>query len=102
MPDFRRNCLNIIRQIPAGKVATYGQIAEMAGFPRHARQVGYTLRNLEADCNLPWHRVVNAQGGVSPRGISGSDDFQKLLLEAEGVEFGVHGRINLDRHLWQP
>lgn len=92
----------VVKRIPEGRVATYGQVAALAGYPRHARQVGYTLSALDADTNVPWHRVINARGKVSLRGLSGSDDFQRLLLEEEGVEFGVGDIISLDRYQWQP
>lgn len=93
---------DIIKNIPEGRVASYGQIAALAGHPRHARHVGFALSSLDNDSSLPWHRVVNAQGAISPRGFSGSDDFQRLLLEEEGVEFSLHNRINMRRYQWQP
>ncbi len=92
----------IIRQIPAGKVASYGQIAKLAGFPRHARHIGRLLANAPQAEKLPWHRVVNAQGKISPRGLDGSDDFQRILLEEEGVAFGLQGRIPMATYQWQP
>lgn len=93
---------SVIRRIPKGRVATYGQIAVLAGIPRHARQVGYALANTPDDLSLPWHRVVNAQGRVSLRSRPGSDDFQQVLLEAEGIEFGLAGKISLARYQWNP
>ena len=92
----------IIRRIPRGRVATYGQIAALAGMPRHARQVGYALAHAPDDVVLPWHRVLNASGRVSLRARPGSDDFQHVLLEAEGVEFGLGGRIKLSKYQWVP
>lgn len=91
----------VIRRIPAGWVATYGQIAAMAGLPRRARLVGRVLQTLEAGSDVPWHRVVNAKGEVS-RGLSrnGSDRVQQRLLEAEGVEFDARNRFNLERFRW--
>jgi len=95
--DFFR----IIRRIPHGHVATYGQIAGLAGFPRHARYVGQALRSLAGSAAaIPWHRVVNAQGTISPRGIDGSDELQRRLLEAEGIAFDEHGRIDMRRWQW--
>lgn len=73
--------------IPRGRVATYGQVAELAGYPNHARYVGSTLRNLPADTALPWHRVVNAKGELSFPQNSFQYQQQKRLLEAEGIEF---------------
>ena len=94
-----------VKKIPRGKVATYGQIALLAGMPRAARQVGYALRATPANIKIPWHRVINAQGRVSMRlhdWQSGSDDYQRVLLEAEGVEFSVESKINLKKFQWRP
>src|SRR3954468_11782518 len=77
----------IIRRIPRGRVATYGQIAELAGLEGHARQVGYALHNLPERSDVPWHRVVNSRGEISPRSAGDSHELQKFLLEEEGVEF---------------
>ena len=86
-----------VRKIPRGRVATYGQIASLAGLEGHARQVGYALHNLPARSNVPWHRVVNARGEISPRSAGDSHELQRLLLEAEGVEMDLRGRIDLKR-----
>jgi methylated-DNA-protein-cysteine methyltransferase-like protein len=83
----------VVRRIPRGRVATYGQVAELAGLPGRARQVGY---------DVPWQRVINAQGRVSPRSAPGFDLTQRWLLEAEGVVFGPDGRVDLERHRWRP
>jgi methylated-DNA-protein-cysteine methyltransferase-like protein len=74
-------------------VASYGQIAELAGLDGHARQVGYALHALPPDSGVPWHRVVNAKGEISPRSAGDSHELQRMLLEAEGVEFDEKGRI---------
>jgi methylated-DNA-protein-cysteine methyltransferase-like protein len=92
----------VVRRIPRGRVATYGQIAALAGIPRHARQVGYALSHMPDDLVLPWHRVLNSSGCVSLRSRPGSDDFQQVLLEAEGVEFGLGGRVKLSKYQWEP
>jgi methylated-DNA-protein-cysteine methyltransferase related protein len=89
-------------RIPVGHVATYGQIATLIGFPRHARQIGYALAALENNTSIPWHRVVNARGKISPRGIYGSDDYQRLLLEEEGITFNDNDSISLKQFQWQP
>jgi methylated-DNA-protein-cysteine methyltransferase-like protein len=92
-----------IRKIPRGKVATYGQIAKLAGRPRHPRLVGYALFNSDEDSRLPWHRVVNAKGEISySPSRRKADQLQRLLLEAEGVAFSERGRIDLARYRWQP
>ncbi|MGE0640146.1 MAG: MGMT family protein [Thermoanaerobaculia bacterium] len=94
----------VIARIPPGRVATYGQISALAGLPRHARQVGYALAALPDDSDLPWQRVVNARGEVSPRGGAdlGRSGFQRHLLEEEGVVFDLSGRIDLERFRWRP
>ena len=92
----------IVAAIPEGRVATYGQIAGMLGMPRHARQVGYALAATPAELSIPWHRVVNARGEISPRRKPGYDEFQRILLEDEGVVFDAGGRISLQRFQWRP
>lgn len=77
----------VVALIPAGKVATYGQVAALAGMPRHARLVGRTMRNLPAGSRLPWHRVVNASLKISLRRGSAGHQEQRGRLEAEGIEF---------------
>ena len=93
---------SLVRGIPKGRVATYGQIAALAGFPRHARQVGYALSALTADASVPWQRVINARGEISKRVKPGYPDLQRLLLEDEGVVFDHRGRVDLQRFQWQP
>lgn len=90
-----------VRNIPRGRVATYGQIAELAGLEGHARQVGYALHNLPERNDVPWHRVINAKGEISPRSAGDSHELQRMLLEAEGVEIDLRGRIDLRRYRWQ-
>ena len=93
----------LVKKIPRGKVATYGQLAKLLGLPRHARHVGYALAATPENVKTPWHRVINAQGRISLRLTnwqSGSDDLQRILLEAEGVVFDVSGKINLKRFGW--
>lgn len=91
----------VIRRIPRGRVATYGTVAREAGSPGRARQVGYALAALPDGHDVPWQRVVNARGEVSPRSAAlGYERLQRTLLEAEGVEFDARGRIDLDRFGW--
>jgi methylated-DNA-protein-cysteine methyltransferase-like protein len=89
-----------VRRIPRGKVATYGQIAELAGLPNHARLVGYALHAL-GDEGVPWQRVINARGQVSPRSVPDWAGLQRRLLEGEGVRFDDRGRIDLRRFGWK-
>lgn len=91
----------VIRKIPRGRVATYGQIAELAGIDGHARQVGYALHALPQGSSVPWHRVVNSLGEISARSSDDSDELQRKLLEAEGIELDHRGRIDLRRYRWE-
>jgi methylated-DNA-protein-cysteine methyltransferase-like protein len=92
----------VVVMIPRGKVATYGQVASLAGLPGGARRVGRFLSQLPAGTRIPWHRVVNASGGISlPPGSSGQRR-QRTRLRAEGIAFTKAGRISLGRFGWQP
>jgi methylated-DNA-protein-cysteine methyltransferase-like protein len=90
----------VVRRVPYGRVATYGMVAELAGFPRQPRLAGYALRH--ADDSVPWHRIVNARGEISPRAQSDSVRLQRKLLEMEGIAFNEAGRIDLKRYRWRP
>lgn len=92
----------MVRRVPRGRVATYGQIAALIGAPRNARQVGSVLRSLPEGSRVPWHRIVNACGGVSARGESVCEGLQRHLLEAEGVEFDDRHRVDLTHYQWKP
>lgn len=92
----------VVRRIPKGRIATYGQIAEVAGLANHARQVGYALSSVGQRDDVPWQRVVNARGEVSLRSGGGWDEIQRSLLEDEGVEIDARGRIDLTRYRWKP
>jgi methylated-DNA-protein-cysteine methyltransferase-like protein len=91
----------VVRRIPRGRVATYGQVAELAGLEGHARQAGYALHALPAKSNVPWHRVINARGEISLRRGSDASELQRLLLLAEGVQFDDQGRISLALFRWK-
>ncbi len=92
----------VVRQIPVGKVATYGQVAELAGLIGKPRVVGYALYKVAPDDNIPWQRVINAKGEISTSAFrDGSDDLQRVLLEEEGIEFDGN-KINLGKYRWQP
>ena len=101
--DTHRAIYAVVGRIPAGSVATYGQVAGLAGLPGRARLVGYALSALAGRSAIPWHRVVNAQGRISPRSCGSDADMeQRLRLEQEGVNFDDNGRIPLERFLWRP
>jgi methylated-DNA-protein-cysteine methyltransferase related protein len=93
---------NIVRRIPPGRVATYGQVAALAGLAGHARQVGYALHALPEESTVPWHRVVNARGGISVRSIHGAELVQQQLLAREGVRLDARGRVHLSQVQWAP
>lgn len=90
-----------VRRVPRGSVATYGQIAAVAGLPGRARQVGYALAALSSATALPWQRVVNAAGAISLRSAPGGTT-QRILLEREGIAFDARDRIDLRRFGWRP
>lgn len=102
MPTFFETVYKAVREIPAGRVCTYGQVALMAGSPGAARQVGWALHCLPAGSDVPWHRVVNSRGGISLRGRLGEAELQRERLEAEGIEFNANGFINLDHFGYRP
>lgn len=92
----------MVRQIPAGQVATYGQIAELIGLYGRARVVGYALFRVAPESEIPWQRVVNAKGMISKSPLrQGSDEFQRMLLEQEGVVFNAQEQIDLQRYRWR-
>jgi methylated-DNA-protein-cysteine methyltransferase-like protein len=92
---------DVVCRIPKGWVATYGQVAAMAGLPRRARLVGRVLQHLDPATKIPWHRVVNAKGEVSyAPSRNGGDALQRRLLEKEGVEFNDGNRFELERYRW--
>jgi methylated-DNA-protein-cysteine methyltransferase-like protein len=95
-----RRIHRVVSRIPKGRVATYGQIARLAGLRGQARLVGYAMHALPSGTRVPWQRVVNARGEISLPGSSAIR--QRERLEREGVRFDARGRIDLDRFLWQP
>jgi methylated-DNA-protein-cysteine methyltransferase related protein len=96
---FRVAVFALVRRIPAGQVVTYGQVAALLGRPRAARAVGGAMKRCPDD--VPWHRVVNAQGGISRRRHEGSMLTQRIRLEQEGVRLR-RGRVPLARYRWEP
>ncbi|ENU31280.1 MULTISPECIES: MGMT family protein [unclassified Acinetobacter] len=98
--ELHRQILEVIALIPNGKVASYGQIAKLAGLPKHARFVGYVLKHLDKDSKIPWHRVINAQGKISVLRINDKgENIQQSLLEQEGV-YLLNGKVNLKVYGW--
>ena len=102
MQDYIREFYGIIQLIPKGKVATYGQIAKLAGLPKHARHVGFALKNMADDTAVPWHRVINSQGEISLSKEDGlGENIQIVKLQSEGVVV-LNGKVNLKLFQWIP
>jgi methylated-DNA-protein-cysteine methyltransferase related protein len=103
MTSFFDQVYAVVRQIPPGKVASYGQVAALLGHPRAARTVGWALAALREheEQDVPWQRVINAQGRISIRNMEHAPEEQQLLLEAEGVEFSDRGLIDWKRYGWE-
>lgn len=99
-PAYRERVYKIVRKIPAGRVMTYGQIAELLGEGYTPRTVGFVMHNSPDD--TPWHRVVNASGGCSTLGIVLPHNKQQLMLENEGVVFNKSGKCSLEEFIWIP
>lgn len=98
--ELARQILQVVALIPYGKVASYGQIAKMAGLPKHARLVGYILKHLETDAEIPWYRVINSQGKISLSKLNDrGDKIQCLKLLEEGVMV-IGDKINLKQYQW--
>jgi methylated-DNA-protein-cysteine methyltransferase-like protein len=91
----------VIRRIPRGRVATYGQVADLAGIPGQPRRIGYALSALAPDSGIPWHRVINAQGKISFPPRSAHEKLQRRLLTQEGVVFDSTGHTNLSLFRWR-
>jgi len=101
MNSITNRIVEAIRRIPPGRVATYGQIALIAGNPRASRLVVWVLHTASEKENLPWHRVVNRNGKISLKRGSGYD-LQKRLLQEEGITFDTDDTIDFNRFLWEP
>jgi methylated-DNA-protein-cysteine methyltransferase related protein len=92
----------VVRQIPIGKVTTYGRVADLAGLYGKSRLVGYAMFQVDPNSDIPWQRVVNAKGEISYSiARDGGDYMQKILLEREGILFNDRGKIDLKQYLWQ-
>ena len=100
--ELYRQILEVVALIPYGKVASYGQIAKMAGLPKHARLVGYVLKNLDQQSQIPWHRVINSQGKISVTRLNNQgENVQQHLLAEEGV-YVLNGKVNFKTFGWLP
>lgn len=102
MPGVFERIYEVVRKIPQGNVATYGQIAALAGNPRWARVVGYALHVNPEPGKIPCHRVVNREGKTTPAFAFGGEDIQRQLLESEGIVFSPNGTVDLEEYLWKP
>lgn len=101
LEDWQQEIWQWLAAVPRGRVASYGQLARLAGHPRHARHVGSILRRLPADSRLPWHRILRSSGELAFPAGSAAWERQRDRLEAEGVVL-VGGRVNLARYGWKP
>jgi len=102
MVSTYRKIYDVVRQVSRGRLATYGQIAGLAGLAGHARQVGYALHTLPENSDVPWQRIVNARGEISIRSNPFAGDVQRQMLEEEGVFAELNGRYSLNRYGWRP
>ncbi len=102
-PSFRDRVYELVLRIPAGRVMAYGQVARVLGPGYDARAIGNIMHGTPKDeRNIPWHRVINAQGGCSTAGLTVPPDLQQRLLETEGVSFNDKGRCEISKYLWTP
>ncbi len=102
MNDLYQRIYEVVQAIPPGKVATYGQIAQLAGNPRASRAVGWAMHGAPAELSVPCHRVVNQAGTLAHSGVFGGREVQRAMLESEGVEFLPGDRIDMRKCLWRP
>ena len=96
----KKAILDVVGSIPSGFVSTYGIVASLANFSGSARYVGWVLSGLPQDTPIPWHRVINSKGKISPRSDGGDHRFQRDLLEAEGIKF-CGGRVDMSKYCWK-
>ncbi len=102
MGEYFDKVYEVVKKIPKGKVATYGQIAFLTGKPRGSQRVGFALHANRNPEEIPCHRVVNRFGRVATGYKFGGENIQRKILESEGIEFGPDGTIDLDKYLWRP
>ncbi|WP_312966960.1 MGMT family protein [Acinetobacter gerneri] len=99
--ELARQILEVVIRIPKGKVASYGQIARMAGLPKHARLVGYVLKHLDKTSEVPWYRVINSQGKISLSKLDEKgQNIQIIKLREEGI-LAANGKVDLKQFAWQ-
>ena len=101
-PDINHRIWQVVASIPAGQVATYGDVARHAGIPGAARRVGRALQGLPGDTAIPWHRVINARGCISLPADSAGSYTQRQRLEAEGIVFRPNRSVDLRKYRWLP
>lgn len=99
-PPFRSRVLDLVRAVPRGRVASYGDIAALAGSPRAARGVGAALQGLGDEADVPWWRIVNRSGRLTIPPDHGLRALQRALLERERVRFTPEGAVDMERHRW--
>ena len=100
--NFYERVYELVRHVPYGKVVTYGQVAALLGAPHAARAVGYALRALSEGSDVPWHRVINREGQISSRHPASGPILQRILLQAEDVDFDAQDRVDLSYYRWDP
>lgn len=98
---FFQKVYEVVSRIPEGKVATYGGIGRLLGYPRGAKIVGWAMRSAPSELSLPCHRVVKVTGELSPGYVFGDYEIQRGMLEAEGISFRADGTIDMEKHLWE-
>lgn len=102
-PSYRARAYELVLRIPAGRVMSYGLVAKVLGVGYDARAIGNIMyATPKDDRNIPWHRVINSQGGCSTAGVTTPPDLQQRLLETEGIVFNDKGRCAIDEYLWTP
>lgn len=102
-PSFRERVYELVLRIPAGRVMSYGSVARVLGAGYDARAIGNVMHATpDDDRAIPWHRVINSQGGCSTAGLTTPPDLQQRLLEAEGIVFNEKGRCEIAKYLWTP
>jgi methylated-DNA-protein-cysteine methyltransferase-like protein len=100
-PGYRDRVYELVKQIPPGRVMTYGQIAEILGEGYTARTVGYVMHGADAE-SVPWQRVINSKGMCSTGRLTLPENIQQKMLESEGVDFNAKGRCDLQKVIWYP